>query len=685
MSKSIFITVLLLCVVQAVLLPQDGGGDTGEDSGSAAVIRQDEEDPGADEYADVGEDQGITITEEQDPVKPEVSPYGQRNTVSARQITEQGSHDLLDALRNMPGVSFSKRNSIGGDTGTSLYIRGRGASHPSVETVTNFDGVPRNGAIYGQSMPDSFSLSIADRVDVYKSPQPSAFGVGYALVDVLPRYMRGEGWEAEAGASLGSFLTAGESASFGCKRDAFDIFAAQCWSSTAGHTEHSAAYQQSYYLNGGVTFNDNLNLRALANYVNARSERPRREGQNPADILPSFKTDSFIGTLTANNSYSRAAGYAKLYYSSTDFYWLDEDPSVSGDYSIQALRNFGARLKENLWLWKGGELIAGGDFDFTTTVNLDHNETRPSVRTAFPDMFLFSPYIAASHRFGGEDGFHAAPQAGIRGYIHTLWADAAAPQFGLVAGYKNTNIYGNYVLGCVYPAPANIQSLVNQDGADGADLKSVKPEVVYHYEAGIYHNFGDLASIGGAFFFDDGRNRIIAVGLVPENASLVSFFRITGVEFYGSVKPLKDLSVFAGGTWMKVEARGEDGKVVTVMPFTPDLSVSAGFTWKLSRFGIKYLENLSLSGDFRYLGGVYANTNLQFSAGFINSDNTSKLDDQHILRLRLSYALSSKKIHIDTADFFIDLDNVLNQRYEYWPGYRMPGITVTGGLNVKLK
>lgn len=648
----------------------------------------------AENYVDMEENEGITLTETRDrgPAVPEISPYGRHNTVSDEAIKAQGSRDLLDALRNVPGVSFSKRNSIGGDTGTSLYIRGRGASHPSVETVTNFDGVPRNGSIYGQSMPDSFSLGIASRIDVYKSPQPSAFGAGYALVDVIPRYQDKQGWSAETGAFLGSFLTWGETAAFGYRKRAFDIFAAQGWASTEGHREHSAAYQQNYYLNTGWWINPYWDIRLLGNFVNAQSERPRREGQNPADILPSFKTDSFLGTLTVNNTLDKAAGYAKLYYDYTDFYWLDENPrplhpDTKEYYSIQRLRNFGARLKETLRLWQGGEIITGGDFDFTLTSNLDHNDDNPAVLTAFPDMFLFSPYIAASQtfNFGKYGEFYIIPQAGVRGYIHTVWADAAAPQFGLTIGYKDTAVHGNYVVGNVYPAPANIQGLVNSSGVDGTNLKSVRPEVVYHYEAGVSHRFGSIAALGGSFFFDDGRNRIIAAGFVPENASLVSYFRITGVELYASLSPIPDLSVFAGGTWMAVEARGEDGVVVTQMPFTPDLSVSAGFTWKLTCFNIRVLDGLTLSADYRFLGGLYANTNLQFSAGFVNSGNTSKLEDQHILHLRLSYATAYAQWRIDAAEVFLDIDNALNQAYQYWPGYPMPGITLTGGINLKFK
>jgi iron complex outermembrane receptor protein len=228
-----------------------------------------------------------------------------------------------------------------------------------------------------------------------------------------------------------------ENASGGIRKGRFDIFAAQGWASTAGHTEHSAAYQQSYYLNGGFWINPNWELRLLANYVNARSERPRSEDDAPAKVLPSFKTDSFLSTFTANNAFDKAEGYAKLYYSGTYFYWLDEHdnaPSSSPNYSQQALNMTGLRVKETLRPWEGGRVIAGGDFDLTMTSNLDYNDISP-ILASFPNMFLFSPYLAGSHtfNFGKWGEFYLAPQAGLRGYVHTLWADALAPQVGLLA------------------------------------------------------------------------------------------------------------------------------------------------------------------------------------------------------------------------------------------------------------
>jgi iron complex outermembrane receptor protein len=252
-------------------------------------------------------------------VAPVSSPYGAHNVVSEKQIREQGSLDLLDALRNVPGVMTGKRNMIGTNTGSSLYIRGRGATHPSLDTVSSFDGVPRGGLVYGQSLADGVSVFSAGGVEVYKSPQPSEFGAGYGMVNVQPKYMRREGREFRAGFSAGSYGAMAENAAFGFKSGAFDVYGAQSWVSADGHVDHSAARQQSYYLNLGYALNDFWGLRALVNYASAQTEQPRAAYQLKTDVLSRYDTDGLLGTLTLDNHVEKASGFIKLYINDTDF------------------------------------------------------------------------------------------------------------------------------------------------------------------------------------------------------------------------------------------------------------------------------------------------------------------------------------------------------------------------------
>jgi len=134
----------------------------------------------------VMEEVTIAAAPESNPVTPIHSRYGtQYNLVTEEQIKQQNSYDFQPMLQNVPGVMFQSKNLIGTQTNHSLYIRGRGASHPSSDFYILYDGVPRFGALFGQVLGDSIPVSTIGGVEVYKSPQPSQFGNGYASVNIF--------------------------------------------------------------------------------------------------------------------------------------------------------------------------------------------------------------------------------------------------------------------------------------------------------------------------------------------------------------------------------------------------------------------------------------------------------------------------------------------------------------------
>ncbi|MDR1624933.1 MAG: TonB-dependent receptor plug domain-containing protein [Spirochaetia bacterium] len=653
------------------------------------------------EYPFIESDEGITVfaRPETNPAVPVSDAYGSHNEVSEARIREQGSLDLLDSLRNVPGLMFGKRNIVGTNTGTSLYIRGRGASHPSLDTAASFDGVPRSGMIFGQSLADGIPVYAAESVEVYKAPQPSSFATGYGLVNVRPKYMRAEGMEFQAGFSAGSFGTFADNEAFGWKSGAFDVYAARSWVVTDGHSDHSAAHQQSYYVNTGFQINKWWAVRALANSVEAETERPYYKRQAKTAVLPTYDTETAFFTLTLNNAFDNAAGFLKVYHNDTSFKMFQESGKTD-DWSEQAMTASGVKAKETFFLWEGNEIIAGADLDKARLDNFDHNTGTTVTGTGtptdpitavtdnttviydFPDMTLFSPYLAASQYVGARDGFHVLPSAGVRGYVHTVWANGFAPQAGLVLGYGNTDLRLNYAWGVVYPSPGNILELARDPAALGAaDLKNVKPETVYHYEAGLSHAWPGLFTLGGAVFYDDGRDRIISAtgGAGPVNdVSSASYYRIRGVEASASLTPVEGLEVFAGGTWLAAKAKGQNGKEVTKLPYTPELSASAGLSWTL--FG-----HIRLSGDYQYLRGVYTGDLMKTQGSFSDPSIIAKLDDQHLVNLRLACSFDYEPWNIARGEVFFSLNNLLNRKYEYYLIYEMPGIAFMAGADIKFR
>ncbi len=247
----------------------------------------------------------------------------------------------------------------------------------------------------------------------------------------------------------------------------------------------------------------------------------------------------------------------------------------------------------------------------------------------------------------------------------------------------------NYSRGLIFPAPAVIQSLLGNSSAyNEADLKSIEPEKIDHFEGGITFTpeAEELFSykLDGSYFFDSGRDRIIVNSMIPGNASSVSSFKLQGLELAASFNlfPKKmfadTVELFTGVTWYtNLTATDENGNTAEKMPFTPDFSMSAGFRWV-------FLENFHLAGDFRLLHELYTG-GLGLSSSFMEPAEDSKLKDIYLLNLRLGYSFKKEKWRLSDSELFVSVNNVFDYQYEYYAGYVMPGITYMIGGSFKFK
>ena len=427
----------------------------------------------------------------------------------------------------------------------------------------------------------------------------------------------------------------------------------------------------------------------MANYTGALTEQAPYAGQSWDDILSSYKTDSVFSTLTLRNEYSNAKGFIKLYYTNTWFKWLDEDPRIPGDWSLQSLQAFGARAREEFKILKRGVVVAGMDLDWKLMVNEEHNTTSQTVITTFPAMILYSPYAGVSWMFGGKEKFHITASAGIRGFIHSVWANQLSWQGGLAPGWKRLVFNFNYSRGLVFPAPGIIQSLLRDTHVFRAtDLKKVEPEKIDHFEAGITFapEPGNLFSykLDGSYFYNDGKNRIIVTSQIPGNTSPVSSFSLQGLELAAAFNffPKKlfadTIELFTGSTWYTdLTATDENGNTVKKMPFTPVFSLSAGFRWV-------FLKKVYLSGNFQYLHELYTG-GLGPSSSFTAPPEGNKLNDIFLLNLRLGFNFAREKWRLEDSELFVSVNNVFNTEYEYYTGYVMPGITFMIGGRFRFK
>jgi iron complex outermembrane receptor protein len=632
----------------------------------------------------------------QPPAIPIATRFGtQFNVVTQEQISLQNSLDFYDALRNVPGVIFQKKNIVGGQTGASLYIRGRGASHPSPDLNILFDDVPRSGVLYGQALADGIPVYAIGGMEIYKYPQPSRFGSGYGMLSFIPKYMSQPGTEFQVGMEGGSYGTFAENIGIGSKEGPFDIYVAQSLVRTDGHVAHSGGNQASYYLNLGYKAAENWSVRLLANYVDASTQAPDNPLTGGKAYPQKFDTETSLFTLTLANEYEKASGYIKGYYNNTNFYLIGENGGNAT--SRQSNNLYGLRGRETFRPWEGGEIVAGFDFDRMNLENRQYNRSTGVTRVwDFPDVTIFSPYVALSHMFGESERFHLIPSSGLRYYCNSEFANKTSPQAGLVIGYANTSLNINYARGVNYPSPVVLQGfLENKYLPQGFDSKKIKPETVDHYEIGLTHALKGSGALNATFFSDKGKDRTRAYmyGGAPNEFffnSTQARYRIRGVELSGTLAPSKGLELFAGVTWLRAKATGDDGVEQKNMPYTPSFALQAGFKWKIR-------ENIALSGDYQYLRDIYAASSARTSnpsspgSTFGTLAKADKLPNANVVNLRLDCLFDRKPWQIKGGKIFIAVHNVLGAKYAYAletngadsAYYYMPGRTFMAGFELK--
>jgi Outer membrane receptor proteins, mostly Fe transport len=678
-------TTLIFCGLLCAAVLFSAGTD-------AANVRQTEEKP----FQAEQRLETITVLGESEsaPTSPVLSPFGvQYNTINEQNIRDQNSMDFVSAMRNIPGVIFQSKNAVGSQTSHSLYVRGRGASHPSPDLAIQFDGVPRSGALYGQTLGDSIAVGTIGGMEIYKSPQPVRFGSGYALVDVMPKRMMSDGMEGHLGLRAGTYATFVEDAAAGYKNQHFDIYAAQNWTSSNGHRAHSRAQQENYYVNVGYALNDRWDVRFLANAVSAQTlapgpnEKPSSDNGISWPMAERFDTRTSFSTLTLNHHYTNAEGYLKAYWDDTKFDLLQElNNGVryddGGRWSRQHVKLYGLRGKETIHPWQQGEIMIGFDLDKTDFTNKQHTyATGATTLWDFPDTTMFSPYIGFNQTWGSADTWHITPSVGFRYYRHDEFANKSSPQAGLVLGYDQTDININYSRGVNYPSPVVLQGLFGVNGLDNPQQfwQDLKPEVVDHYEFGVNHAWEDKANISATAFYDKGRDRFRVYFGGPTPASYndpIGRYRIRGLELASSVKPLANLELFAGATWLDASAKGRNGVYRDAMPYTPDFTLQAGVHWN-------YDERYFVYVDMQHIRGLYQGTSMR-TTGFDYGElsGKDKLDNITLFNARLSHKIKNPGWQVDEMEIFLAVDNLFDQDYEYAKGYPMPGITAMAGINI---
>lgn len=583
--------------------------------------------------------------------------------VTEDQLRDQNAVDLAAALRRTPGVQISRYNPVGafgGDQGGAVYIRGMGVSRPGSEIKTYIDDIPFYMGVWGHPLLDLLPVNGMQSITVYKSPQPQINGNNFASINLETKRATEDGIHGDGRLSGGSFGTVIEQANVVGRTGAVDFMLAQGYAKSNGDRPNSDGELKNVMGRIGTQFDPHWRADVSVLYVDNKASDPQDARGTINPITPEYKSQATMLTASVSHKYENLSGSLKIYRNQGhgDLY----NDNRSGGYGtfFTDFDMSGVRLKEQVSLWTGSTIMAGLDVD-KISGKVKGQFTGPFTGEAenMPNFRTTSPYLAVSQDIKVNEVWSLVPSAGIRFYNHSEYESKSAPHAGLSIVSEKATIFANLSKGINYPGlegPAIQAALPFL--FTGTSWKQLSPEELNHAEIGLKLSPIDGTQVDISIFNDQIKNRY-----VYDFANSTTFFNLGGYHTNGAELSIKqtlgqDWTAFGGLTLLDPS--------INNLPYTPKTAFTAGLNGNVGL--------VKIAIDAQYQSKVFA---LNRDRN-ISNPNTEKVASFTVVNVRGSYPLPAlgKK-----GEIFVALDNLLDEKYEYRPGYEMPGISGQLGIS----
>ncbi len=616
-----------------------------------------------------GESAAKSAVAELEPVVVTASPIAkeERFTPDGAEVTFVGSdqtarltaQDLPTALRHVPGVSISRYapiGSYGGAQGGSVYVRGTGESRPGSSLAVFQDGVPAVGSFFSHPLMDLNPIDFAESVEITKSPRPRTNPNSFTAIDMTTWRPREEGFSGEANMACGRFSTLVASARAGVKEGPVDFAAGAAYRYSEGKRDHSMAELRNAFARGGVELSEADYLTFIYRRAESKMQDPGARGE-PTPIRDQFKTDMDSYAVRLDSDRESMKGRSLVYVTDGRIRWHKDHISDANPLSPYGW----SKTDWQTWGYRGLYDFLVGDATFT--LGLDEMAERGRTRTISEKtgartwapgekyQFLTSPYAAARYDLRITDSWTLVPSAGARYHfmndLHGEWAPSAA--FDL--GTESFGVFASYARAVHYPG------LVFR--ANTAAWDHIDAETMDTFTVGFRASPAEWLSIHASAFRNEVEDRfdLDAAGQYHNASDL----KATGFELAVRAAPTDDLAFFAGATYTVAETHP--------VSRLPEATGTVGASWR-------FLTHLHLDADVEYSSSMYA-----YTVRSADPSDLSKVPCFWTANIRLACDL--KAFSPLDGEVYVAAENVFNRRYEYFPGYEMPGTMLYAGWRLR--
>jgi iron complex outermembrane receptor protein len=626
--------------------------------------------------------------------------------ITKEEIEQSNAKTVVDVLRDKVDVMVT--DYYGNGKSTSVDVRGFGETGP-LNTLVLVDGRRVNEIDLSGVDWTQIPLDRVERIEIVRGAGSVLYGdnaVG-GVINIITKKPE-KPFSADAEVVGGSYGYNKESASVSGKWGALSAILNASHNSTEGYRENGFLRAEDvggkviYDLNENVSFNlsggfhtDDTGLPYALDKTQYISDR--RAAAHPDDKA---NTDDGYGVLGIK---------AKLW----DFGRIEADLSYRHREVDDLYVSYVFKDKRNLSTWAltpkyileaplwtfSNKLTVGLDFyrsrsdvfsdsPFTTPVHTHSDVIKTATGPYLLDEFSIFQNLILSLGYRQEWVNYDMAQTVSTGKSKAssqnsepAWTAGLSYLFG-----KNSSAFLSYRRSFRYPVSDElIVYILDQNfNVTGIEINpNIKPQVGYHYEAGIRHAFTNQIEANLTLFWVDIRNEIFYDPYTFTNENFPKTRR-EGIEVGVKAKPLQWLTLSGNYSYTKATLQeypysGND------IPGVPRHKGSVGAYVQIGRL---LIEGLDLTGHLgRICDGLLFSTiaNYVGSRYFISdwANEVPKLGGYYTLDVKLSYVWKGLKA-------FIGVNNVTNQKFsefgvvnaagaQYY--YPSPGRNFIGGLS----
>ena len=599
------------------------------------------------------------------PIEQSVKPTVQGtevDVVTSQQVENLNAQDLASALRRVPGVVISRYDligSYGGADGGAIYIRGQGAGRPGAEIGTYIDGIPVFAGVWTHPVLDLFGTDMAGRIEVYKSPEPVLLGnMAFGGVNLVPKTMEIPGEEGRVEVTAGSYSTRIFVAEQGGHQGAFDYYAEGSLKRSDGQRPRADGRTGNAYAHLGAALDEHWRLELQTHYADGWADDPGPMGQPLPPVAQRFSASDTLGIATLVNRFDRASGFLKLYYNDGSIDWRQWDASAGQPFwGVTDFNNYGAKAQESWEPWRGGRLVAGFDHD---VYGGSYTEPHAAYTYRFPrtSFRTDAPYLLLSQSFGSE--VVVTPALGVRYASSDTFESEWGGQAAVTVAWRGQRLHAG--ISRSFNLPGLYTALMYSQWHRGQQWQNLKAEVLKHMEVGYSCGFGRGVVADLTYFYDRDERalRFVPPPPFPPSFANLGTFSVRGAEADLRIEGRGAWSAYLGGTYSR--------PIPISVPEVPRRTLSAGFVCRVG-------QRWQLSTDAQYVdhhlfyNPRYASTGLEIGS-------------YALWNAKASVRLTPERSPLE-GELFVAGENLLDRKYEFRPGYPMPGSTAMVGLNAR--